>query len=153
MPFGVLGRGDVPLADGKNASPGEMISRLARVDVRVPPGFATTADAYQELLHGHGLRGHIEEQSTRLRGGAALHEVGGAAIGPMIMAEPLPAALSRDRGPRRQPTQWSGGGRVRRGRAPWRGSRRRPAHTRFRSAPTAGRVPVRPCRNGGVVFQ
>jgi hypothetical protein len=36
---------DVPIVGGKNASLGEMIHHLAEVGVRVPGGFATTADA------------------------------------------------------------------------------------------------------------
>jgi pyruvate,water dikinase len=41
-----LGRGDVPLVGGKNASLGEMVQRLGKQGVRVPAGFATTAQAY-----------------------------------------------------------------------------------------------------------
>ena len=35
---------------GKNASLGEMIQNLSSVGVRVPTGFATTAQAYREFL-------------------------------------------------------------------------------------------------------
>ncbi|MFI8437849.1 PEP/pyruvate-binding domain-containing protein [Streptomyces sp. NPDC079020] len=35
---------------GKNASLGEMANRLGAAGIRVPPGFATTAEAYEELL-------------------------------------------------------------------------------------------------------
>lgn len=54
---------------------GEMTAHLAAAGVRVPPGFATTADAYEELLDGHGLRARIEEQIDRLHDGVALDEV------------------------------------------------------------------------------
>ena len=40
---------------GKNASLGEMISQLANQGVRVPGGFATTADAYRQFLAHNGL--------------------------------------------------------------------------------------------------
>ncbi|MGW7137751.1 phosphoenolpyruvate synthase [Streptomyces xanthophaeus] len=90
--FAELGRQDVGSVGGKNASLGEMTAHLAGAGVRVPPGFATTADAYGELLDGHGLRGRIEEQIARLREGAALDEVG-AAIRSMTLAEPLPPEL------------------------------------------------------------
>ena len=40
---------DVESVGGKNASLGEMISQLTEKGVRVPTGFATTADAYREL--------------------------------------------------------------------------------------------------------
>ncbi|MGW7456357.1 phosphoenolpyruvate synthase [Streptomyces sp. NPDC054797] len=92
IPFAELGRQDLGRVGGKNASLGEMTVHLASAGVRVPPGFATTADAYGELLGGHGLRGRIEEQIGRLIEGAALDEVG-AAIRSMILAEPLPPEL------------------------------------------------------------
>ena len=37
---------DVPLVGGKNASLGEMYSELTTEGVKIPNGFATTADAY-----------------------------------------------------------------------------------------------------------
>jgi pyruvate, water dikinase len=43
---------DVPAVGGKNASLGELYSQLASVGVRVPPGFALTAQAYREALDG-----------------------------------------------------------------------------------------------------
>ncbi|WP_335939612.1 phosphoenolpyruvate synthase [Streptomyces sp. PTD5-9] len=92
VPFEEIRREDVPRVGGKNASLGEMTAHLTSAGVRVPPGFATTADAYRELLTGHGLRERVEEQIARLREGAALDEVG-AAVRSMIMAEPLPSGL------------------------------------------------------------
>jgi pyruvate,water dikinase len=41
---------DVESVGGKNASLGEMISQLANAGVRVPSGFATTAQAYRDFL-------------------------------------------------------------------------------------------------------
>ncbi|HEY6772399.1 MAG TPA: PEP/pyruvate-binding domain-containing protein, partial [Oxalicibacterium sp.] len=41
---------DVDAVGGKNASLGEMISQLAAAGVRVPGGFATTAQAYRDFL-------------------------------------------------------------------------------------------------------
>ncbi|MGF6179345.1 pyruvate,water dikinase [Massilia sp. UYP32] len=41
---------DVESVGGKNASLGEMISQLAGAGVRVPTGFATTADAFRDFL-------------------------------------------------------------------------------------------------------
>ncbi|MBB5190016.1 pyruvate,water dikinase [Silvimonas terrae] len=45
---------------GKNASLGEMISQLAEKGVRVPGGFATTADAYRQFLAHEGLADRID---------------------------------------------------------------------------------------------
>ena len=42
--FEELGIGDVPLVGGKNASLGEMYRKLAPTGVRVPNGFAITAE-------------------------------------------------------------------------------------------------------------
>ena len=47
---------DVESVGGKNASLGEMISQLAGAGVRVPGGFATTADAFRDFLE-HGVDG------------------------------------------------------------------------------------------------
>ncbi len=47
--------GDVEKVGGKNASLGEMISGLSKVGVKVPGGFATTAEAYRDFLDGNGL--------------------------------------------------------------------------------------------------
>ena len=41
---------DVDSVGGKNSSLGEMISQLASTGVRVPGGFATTAQAFRDFL-------------------------------------------------------------------------------------------------------
>ncbi|MFD0373788.1 phosphoenolpyruvate synthase [Streptomyces sp. NPDC127112] len=91
-PFTELGRADVGRVGGKNASLGELTVRLAAAGVRVPPGFATTAEAYEELLDAHALRIRIQDQLDLLREGTALEDVG-AGIRSMIMGEPLPDSL------------------------------------------------------------
>ncbi|MGW5345633.1 phosphoenolpyruvate synthase [Streptomyces sp. NPDC004050] len=92
IPFTRLGLGDVGRVGGKNASLGELTVRLASAGVVVPPGFATTAEAYGELLDGHELRTRIRQQLDRFHDGVALEEVG-AGIRSLVMAEPLPGAL------------------------------------------------------------
>ena len=52
--FEEFGIGDVPLVGGKNASLGEMYRNLAGPGVRVPNGFAVTADAYRHVLEEAG---------------------------------------------------------------------------------------------------
>ena len=59
IPFENLRNVDVPSVGGKNASLGEMISQLSAKGVRVPTGFATTADAYREFLAQNGLDAKI----------------------------------------------------------------------------------------------
>lgn len=53
--FETLRMTDVGKVGGKNASLGEMISQLAAAGVRVPRGFATTADAFRDFLAHGGL--------------------------------------------------------------------------------------------------
>ncbi|MFJ3939798.1 phosphoenolpyruvate synthase [Streptomyces parvus] len=92
IPFAELGRQDIPRVGGKNASLGELTAHLGAAGVRVPPGFATTAQAYEELLAAHGLRASIEDQIARLRDGTPLAEVG-RDIRALILREPLPPSL------------------------------------------------------------
>jgi pyruvate,water dikinase len=47
--------GDVPLVGGKNASLGEMYRELAQRGVRIPNGFAVTAEAYWHVLRSAGI--------------------------------------------------------------------------------------------------
>ena len=51
---------DLEQVGGKNASLGEMIGGLAAAGIRVPGGFATTAQAFREFLGELGPR--IEER-------------------------------------------------------------------------------------------
>jgi len=48
--FSELSAADVPSVGGKNASLGEMVRELATEGVRVPNGFAITAEAYRHVL-------------------------------------------------------------------------------------------------------
>ncbi len=61
IPFQSLGMADIGKVGGKNASLGEMISNLGASGVRVPGGFATTADAYRDFLKVNGLDQRIKQ--------------------------------------------------------------------------------------------
>ncbi len=89
-----LGMEDVPVVGGKNASLGEMIRNLDSVGVRVPGGFATTADAYREFLAQGGLDERIQAVLDELdvEDVAALTEAGPRIRG-WILEQPFPAAL------------------------------------------------------------
>jgi pyruvate,water dikinase len=52
--FDEVGIEDVPLVGGKNASLGEMYQKLSDQGVRIPNGFATTAQAYRYMLDEAG---------------------------------------------------------------------------------------------------
>ncbi|MBX3695538.1 MAG: phosphoenolpyruvate synthase [Steroidobacteraceae bacterium] len=94
LPFERLRKQDVDTVGGKNSSLGEMISALAGAGVRVPGGFATTADAYREFLQQGGL-------DARIRAALAGLDVDdvqrlaatGAQIREWIMSTPFPPAL------------------------------------------------------------
>jgi len=77
--FETLGRADVSRVGGKNASLGELVGKLAAEGVSVPPGFATTADAYREFLASNGLDDRISATLADLDAGrVALPEAGSA---------------------------------------------------------------------------
>ena len=64
--FNDLSMADVATVGGKNASLGEMISRLSHASIQVPMGFATTADAFREFLAQGGLAARIRERLSHL---------------------------------------------------------------------------------------
>ena len=57
---------DLDKVGGKNASLGEMIGGLSASGIRVPGGFATTADAYRAFLSENGLVERIAKRLDRL---------------------------------------------------------------------------------------
>ncbi|MDR1889078.1 MAG: phosphoenolpyruvate synthase [Zoogloeaceae bacterium] len=66
IPFERLRMTDVEQVGGKNASLGEMISQLANSGVRVPGGFATTADAFRDFIAQSGLDKRIADALEHL---------------------------------------------------------------------------------------
>ena len=88
---------DVEQVGGKNASLGEMISQLAEKGVRVPGGFATTAEAYRAFLSHNGLNERISAALAGLDVDdvAELARVG-AQIRQWILETPFPAELEAD---------------------------------------------------------
>jgi pyruvate,water dikinase len=59
--FDEISIGDIPLVGGKNASLGEMFRELSSQGVRVPDGFAVTAEGYRYFLRSTGLDARITE--------------------------------------------------------------------------------------------
>ncbi|MDO4223330.1 MAG: phosphoenolpyruvate synthase [Acinetobacter sp.] len=92
-----LGKHDVEIVGGKNASLGEMISHLANAGVSVPTGFATTASAYREFLQQSGLNDKIKAELDQLNVDdiQALTETG-AKIRQWIVDTPLTPELEQD---------------------------------------------------------
>ena len=97
-----LGNEDVESVGGKNASLGEMIRNLSEQGVRVPTGFATTADAYRAYLQHNDLDAYLHEQIGELAGNErALGTVGGrirrAFRSDRLSRKPVARALNRCR--------------------------------------------------------
>lgn len=97
IPFNKLGKDDVELVGGKNASLGEMISNLANVGVSVPNGFATTAEAFNRFLNETGL---LDKINTELEG-LDVHDVEklaevGAKVRGWIITQELPKDLESE---------------------------------------------------------
>ncbi len=61
--FGECTQASLPTVGGKNANLGEMINS----DIRVPPGFAVTVEAYNEALTQSGVRGEVESILSELQ--------------------------------------------------------------------------------------
>src|SRR5438132_2080863 len=66
LPLEELRMTDVTRVGGKNASLGELISQLASSGVRVPGGFATTAQAFRDFLRHNELEFRIDKALSAL---------------------------------------------------------------------------------------
>src|SRR2546421_8254133 len=88
---------DLPQVGGKNASLGEMCSALSAAGIRVPGGFATTADAFREFLSASGLDQKIKAELEKLPADdvAALASCG-KKIRKWIAEAPFPSDLEHD---------------------------------------------------------
>lgn len=92
--FEDVGAADVPRVGGKNASLGEMIRSLGERGVRVPGGFATTADAFRDYVTANGIGPAISERlRDRAEGTATLAETG-AAIRRLFLDGQFPEATA-----------------------------------------------------------
>jgi pyruvate,water dikinase len=95
--FREIGLADVASVGGKNASLGELYRELTPAGIRVPNGFAITADAYLTFLRTAGLedaiRSTLADLDTRDLAGLAER---GRRIRELILAHPLPDDLCRE---------------------------------------------------------
>ncbi|MBM6704715.1 phosphoenolpyruvate synthase [Sutterella massiliensis] len=97
FPFSQLRMTDVDRVGGKNASLGELLSQLTAAGIRVPDGFATTAEAFRLFIREGGLEERIHERLANLdvEDVKAL-AAAGAEIRGWIEAAPFPAELERE---------------------------------------------------------
>jgi len=97
VPLRQLRMRDLDQVGGKNASLGELLGELAAEGIRVPDGFATTAEAFREFLRSNRIEDKIHARLAALdvddvRALAAA----GAEIRGWVVAAPLPQALERE---------------------------------------------------------
>ena len=94
VPLDHIGIDDIDRVGGKNASLGEMIRHLSAAGVRVPGGFATTADAFRDFLAQGGLDQRINQRLAGLdTNDVAALAAAGRDIRQWVVDTPLPAAL------------------------------------------------------------
>lgn len=85
---------DIPLVGGKNASLGEMVRELSGRGVKVPDGFAITADGYRHFIREAGLDGFIRRMLADLDTGSVVNlSERGRAVREAIRAAALPRDL------------------------------------------------------------
>ncbi len=96
LPLSALRMHDVATVGGKNSSLGELISQLGQAGVRVPGGFATTADAFRDFLDHNGLTGKINDvvASLDVEDLVALAKTG-AMVRELISKAPLQPELEK----------------------------------------------------------
>ncbi|MCI4656865.1 phosphoenolpyruvate synthase [Cryobacterium zhongshanensis] len=88
--FEEIGLADIPQVGGKNASLGEMVGSLAGQGVRVPDGFATTADAYRAFITENGIESALRTALDRYHAGEATLRVTGEALRDLFLNGEFP---------------------------------------------------------------
>ena len=93
--FEEIALADVPRFGGKNASLGEMFSKLQSQGINIPDGFATTASAYWKFLDENGIRDSLGKILSQLdtKEFSNLSEIGEAARRLMLTAT-LPTEIA-----------------------------------------------------------
>ena len=97
FPFSQLRMTDVDRVGGKNASLGELLSQLTSAGIRVPDGFATTAEAFRLFLKEGGLEDRIHARLAKLDvDDIKALAAAGAEIRGWIESAPFPAELEKE---------------------------------------------------------
>jgi pyruvate,water dikinase len=92
--FDDIGMSDVASVGGKNASLGEMRRALTPLGIRTPDGFATTADAYREVMRSTRLDRLVREALANINlSDIDALQAAGSQVRSAILAAPLPADL------------------------------------------------------------
>lgn len=94
--FEDIGKDDVPLVGGKNASIGEMLNNLGLLGVNIPSGFAVTTDAYRLVLNQGGLEDRISSELEKFHQGEQDLSTTGLNIRLSFKGATLPDPLTMD---------------------------------------------------------
>jgi pyruvate, water dikinase len=94
--FADSGMEDIDRVGGKNASLGEMVRALSAKGILVPPGFATTADAFRRFLSENRLVEQIEATMARLDSGKITLAEAGRTVRAAIMAGEWPEDVAAE---------------------------------------------------------
>ncbi len=93
--FAAVRRNDVGLVGGKNASLGEMIAELGPKGIQVPPGFATTSDAFRSFLESNDLNEAITARLDDLQAGRVTLQKTGKRLRKLILDGKWPENTKR----------------------------------------------------------
>ena len=93
--FANLTNKDVELVGGKNASLGETIATLTEEGVKVPNGFATTAEAYRQFLQHNDLESQIKSHLADLEADKQSLEQTGKTIRSLFNRAQFPQEIDR----------------------------------------------------------
>ncbi|AGH51994.1 phosphoenolpyruvate synthase (plasmid) [Sphingomonas sp. MM-1] len=87
---------DVPAVGGKNASLGEMTAALSQKGVKVPSGFATTAEAYRAFVHHNQLAPLITQHLAAFHSGKKTLQETGQTIRRLFLEGEMPSFITED---------------------------------------------------------
>ena len=88
--FESIGVNDVPIVGGKNASLGEMVKSLKSKGIRVPDGFAITAQTYWQFIEANNLQSKILYQIEQFQKGEIPLEKAGKTIRRLLVRSRFP---------------------------------------------------------------
>ena len=91
--FENLRREQVALVGGKNSSLGELVQELGAAGISVPPGFATTSDAFRRFIAENELEAYIAETLADLDQGKIALQVAGETIRKAVVGGDWPAEI------------------------------------------------------------
>jgi pyruvate,water dikinase len=92
--FEDVGNSDVSRVGGKNASLGELVRHLVAAGVRVPPGFATTAQAYRSFVEANAVGSRLRDLLGALDRGEATLQATGEAARRLFLAGEFPPVIA-----------------------------------------------------------